>query len=170
MTHYQHQLVALGCNATTSFPERFRLEVLSDFTLAILRGAVPPNRAYAKHWVAAVARNKFRDLLRRESKQCNKNISIDPTTLLSSSPEPLDLLVRAESRTRIREEFGRFLSSYPRAIRVAIFRHLVEGTAVPAIAAELSKPEQTVYSWIRRAKTRLAPLLREILDPAMWSE
>ena len=118
-------------------------DVMQEVAVALVRGNPPlDDENHLKNWIATVALNKCRDLLRRPWR---------------GREEPLDdyLLVQSPDAREVMEE----LWQLPEQYRNIILLYYYEGFTIREIASLLGKNENTVGSRLRRARKKLKTII-----------
>jgi RNA polymerase sigma-70 factor (ECF subfamily) len=114
---------------------------------------------YPKAWLAAIARNAFRDEYRRQQDRPTTNCdAVDQLANQSADngdEEPWYELIKEEERTRIRE----FVDRLPPAHRDVVL-HWMDGKQYVEIATFLDIPLGTVRSRFHNACNKIRELMR----------
>jgi RNA polymerase sigma-70 factor (ECF subfamily) len=109
-------------------------------------------RASARTWIFAIARNHWRDRLRRKRSAPRMKEMIPDSTVAKPSAAP----DAAAARDEFRRAVDRALERLPRPQREALALRESEGLTFADIAALLDVPVGTVKTRVRRALLKLA--------------
>lgn len=112
----------------------------SVFLKYMLNEQVFQNREHEKAWLIRVTLNECKDLLK---KFYRKNLSLDE--------------IQEEIATVQKEDqpLLRLVLTLPQHYRDVLYLHYYEGYKVTEIAQLLHKKENTIFTWMRRAKEEL---------------
>jgi len=118
-------------------------------------------RASFTTWLYKVATNVCLDLLRKQSREQQRRLSLGEVNIQEGSfkdnrPGPEDLLLERE---RI-QELKQAVQALPEGYRLALILHHYQGLSYQQIARILELPEKTVATRIHRAKKKLKDGLR----------
>ena len=109
-------------------------------------------RAHIRTWVFAIARNAWRDRLRRTRTHPREMTMTQEPTLLSNEPPPHAAAARVELRAAVRSA----MDELPPEQREALAMRESEGLTFSQIAELLDVPLPTVKSRVRYALEKLA--------------
>lgn len=133
-------------------------DVLQEVMLAIWHKAQSynPNKAAISTWIFTIARYKYIDRLRRESRHQTDSDDLD----LKPSDAPIadDDVLQDQRQNAVQAA----IASLPADQQSVIFLSFIKGLAHSEIAEQLGLPLGTVKSRIRRAFARLREELGEI--------
>lgn len=133
-------------------------DVLQEVMLAIWNKAQSynPNKAAISTWIFTIARYKYIDRLRRESRHQTDSDDLD----LKPSDAPIadDDVLQDQRQNAVQAA----IASLPADQQSVIFLSFIKGLAHSEIAEQLGLPLGTVKSRIRRAFARLREELGEI--------
>lgn len=133
-------------------------DVLQEVMLAIWNKAQSynPNKAAISTWIFTIARYKYIDRLRRESRHQTDSDDLD----LKASDAPIadDDVLQDQRQNAVQAA----IASLPADQQSVIFLSFIKGLAHSEIAEQLGLPLGTVKSRIRRAFARLREELGEI--------
>jgi len=122
-------------------------DVAQEVFLKLMRRPALNDEAHAKAWLIRVTVNQCRDL--------KKSFWQRQTVPLSGQWR--------EPQPEAREVFAE-LAKLPRDYRNVIYLYYYEDYTVPEIAKILGRKENTVSSWLTRARKRLKQILEEGVD------
>lgn len=126
-------------------------DVAQDAFLAVVRTAADPTEV-SVGWLMRVARNRFIDIVRRETTYESKLRLLDPDEPTIDEGE----LVTEKMRVRAA------LRSLKDEHRIVLILHYVEGMTIRELAAELGRSEDAAESLIRRARRNLVRQLERV--------
>lgn len=107
-------------------------------------------------WLAAICRNVMRSDRRRRSRRVGEE-PLDGVHPTAPDPGPTDLAIASVEVEALR----RALTLIPEHHRIAVVAMDLAGWSAAEIAAASGRPRNTVLSWSRRGRLKLAALLGE---------
>jgi len=151
-----YQFILHACaNPTTA------AEVFQDTWMAVIKARSNYQaQGSFKAWLYRIARNKLKDLYRRQSKrqdeQYNEQVIHDTVTTLNAPLNPMELAELNNDRENIQVA----VNALPWKQREAVMLKYIAGFTLNEIAQEQGDPTETVKSRLRYAYTRLRQQLR----------
>lgn len=133
-------------------------EVLQEVMLAVWNkaGSYRPDKAAVSTWIFTIARNKYVDRIRQESKP---NLDAeDPSLRPAEPPESSEQLLEGQRSAAVRSA----MASLPKDQHDVIYLSFMEGLAHGEISDRLGLPLGTVKSRIRLGFQRLRNELGEV--------
>ena len=135
-------------------------EALQEVYVSLWRGAArfDPSRASPIAWLAALARNRAIDRLRRRGRS-RSDAPLEAASEIADSAPLADALAEAGAdRAHIFECLAALDANQGNAIRAAFF----DGASYPELAARGGVPLGTMKSWVRRGLARLRDCLERV--------
>ncbi|MCP3722407.1 sigma-70 family RNA polymerase sigma factor [Paraburkholderia sp. CNPSo 3272] len=130
-------------------------EVLQDVYITVWQRAATfdPGLSSAITWLAAIARNRAIDRLRRQRPEHLDELAGE--AIADEAPTPATLAERSQERQRLERCLQALPERHGEFVREAFYR----GTTYVELATRLSVPLGTMKSWIRRSLMQLKTCL-----------
>jgi RNA polymerase sigma factor (sigma-70 family) len=121
-----------------------------------------PSRGTLDAWVATVARRHCSKVVRRRSWHHDEPLTAEMVSLLlDPNAGPSAELEQEQRRQQVKAAIAELCKGEPTRNRQIIVRYWLEGQPPAAIAAELDLSSDSVGAVLRRARLKLAKLLRQ---------
>jgi RNA polymerase sigma factor (sigma-70 family) len=155
ITHYQNYVFAIVLNFVS---EDEASDLAQEIFLQLYRFLPRYKPDNLKAWIGKIAVNKAIDWKRSNSQFKQKNIEIDPTTLMDvNSPIPDEIIIKRENQHQIQTICQTLPSKYKRVIIMFYY----ENKSYQQIAKEEGVSLKTVESRLYRARSLIRQRWKE---------